>query len=59
MQSVPFIRAVNNLEKLANRAIFEGLVSPDDITTIRLNLFVLKMMPQYTGIEGRPNVRNG
>jgi hypothetical protein len=44
-----YVNAVNNLEKVA--AILSPQLPPDDRATLQFNMFTLKMMPYYTGIE--------
>lgn len=56
MRSNAYVHAVDNLDALLNRVKKTNLLFPEDIDTLSYNVFILKMMPLYTGIERKPDV---
>ena len=53
MRDEAYVRAVNNVEKVVH-AIAPSF-SDADRATLQFNIFLLKMMPYYTGIPRKQN----
>jgi hypothetical protein len=47
-----YVRAVNNVEKVVHAVA--PTFSDVDRATLQFNIFLLKMMPYYTGIPRKP-----
>lgn len=51
MKNNPYIHAVENMARLVEK--FKSQLHPEDVTNLKFGLFLLRMQPQYSGLEPR------